>query len=214
MSIWSKLRGRLRRQADSFRSGDYWDRRYQGGGNSGAGSYGRLAEFKAEVLNRFVAEHDIQTVVEHGCGDGAQLELAFYPSYLGLDVSPKAVEMCRERFKNDTAKQFRVVSDDEIGQHDLALSLDVIYHLVEDSVYEHYMRRLLASSRRYIGIYASNEDKSTRDIHVRHRRFTDFIEAAGGWHLIEHVPNRYPFDRKRKSETSFADFYFFERTPE
>ena len=29
----------------------YWEKRYIAGGNSGAGSYGKLAEFKAEVLN-------------------------------------------------------------------------------------------------------------------------------------------------------------------
>lgn len=212
MGVFSKLRNLLwSRPEKDFRSGDYWDRRYRKGGNSGAGSYGRLAGFKAEILNRFVAEHDVQTVVEHGCGDGAQLELARYPSYLGFDVAPKAVETCRERFRNDPTKQFRVVGENETGQHDLALSLDVIYHLVEDAVYEAYMRSLLGSSRRYLGIYASNEDKATRDIHVRHRRFTDFIDATGNWRLIKHVPNRYPFDPRNKNQTSFADFYFFEK---
>lgn len=210
MGIWSKLHSLLRGGA-GFRSGDYWEHRYREGGNSGAGSYGRLAEFKAEVLNRFVEERGIQSVVEHGCGDGAQLELAHYPSYLGLDVSPAAVVMCCERFRSDDTKQFRVVGEEEPGHHDLALSLDVIYHLVEDSIYEQYMRHLLGSSRRYLGIYASNEDRATRDVHVRHRRFTDFIEATKEWRLIERVPNRYPYDRRRKSETSFADFYFFER---
>ena len=42
-------------------SSDYWERRYSKGGNSGIGSYGRLAEFKAEVLNRFVKENNINT---------------------------------------------------------------------------------------------------------------------------------------------------------
>lgn len=213
MGVFSKLRGLLRsRPEGDFRSGDYWDRRYRKGGTSGAGSYGRLAEFKAEILNRFVAEHNVKTVVEHGCGDGAQLELARYPAYIGFDVAPKAVEMCRERFKNDPAKQFCVVGEKEPGQHDLALSLDVIYHLVEDAVYEAYMRSLLDSSHQYLGIYASNEDKVTQDIHVRHRRFVDFIDATGNWRLIGHVPNRFPFDRRSKNQTSFADFYFFEKT--
>ena len=35
-------------------SASYWELRYRNGGTSGAGSYGRLAEFKAEVLNEFV----------------------------------------------------------------------------------------------------------------------------------------------------------------
>lgn len=91
------------------------------------------------------------------------------------------------------------------------MSLDVIYHLIEDHVYEKYMRNLLDSSGRYVAIYASNNDEITRDVHVRHRRFTSEIDATGEWRLIKHVPNRYPYDRRNKSDTSFADFYFFER---
>ncbi|WP_406872326.1 class I SAM-dependent methyltransferase [Aminobacter sp. P9b] len=197
--------------APNFRSADYWDRRYRKGGNSGAGSYGRLAEFKAEILNSFVAEHGIQTIVEHGCGDGAQLDLARYPSYLGLDVSSTIVEICRERFKDDATKRFSVVGDEASSRYDLALSLDVIYHLVEDAVYEEYMRGLLNSSHRFVAIYASNEDRLTNDIHVRHRRFTDTIAATNEWQLIRHIPNRYPYDRRNRGNTSFADFYIFER---
>ncbi|MGF7008119.1 class I SAM-dependent methyltransferase [Aminobacter sp. BE322] len=198
-------------KSGNFRSGEYWDRRYRDGGTSGAGSYGRLAEFKAEILNAFVTENGVKTVVEHGCGDGAQLELAKYPEYVGLDVSPTIIETCRKRFEGDASKQFHV-SGADVGTHDLALSLDVVYHLVEDAVYLQYMQRLLGSSHRFVAVYASNYDKWAKATHVRHRRFTDAIAEAGQWSLIKYVPNRYPFDRQNKNETSFADFYFFERS--
>ena len=61
-------------------SGSYWEERYARGGNSGAGSYNRLAEFKAEYLNRFVSEHEIKTVIEFGSGDGGPLRQASYPA--------------------------------------------------------------------------------------------------------------------------------------
>ncbi|MBI9084342.1 MAG: hypothetical protein JEZ11_12140 [Desulfobacterales bacterium] len=73
---------------------EYWERRYAQGGTSGAGSYGRLAEFKAEVLNTFVEERGVQNIIEFGCGDGNQLSLAKYPSYVGLDASKTAVTQC------------------------------------------------------------------------------------------------------------------------
>src|ERR1041385_8036217 len=79
-------------------SAQYWEARYREGGNSGDGSYGRLASFKAQVLNDFVARNQIRSVVEFGCGDGNQLSLAQYPKYLGLDVSPTAVLNCAARF--------------------------------------------------------------------------------------------------------------------
>lgn len=44
------------------------------GGTSGAGSYGVLAEFKAEVINSLLLEHSILTAIEFGCGDGSQLK--------------------------------------------------------------------------------------------------------------------------------------------
>jgi hypothetical protein len=79
-------------------SPQYWDDRYTLGGNSGAGSYGRLARFKAEVISKFVTDNGIRTVIEFGSGDGAQLELARYPYYTGIDVSSRAIDMCRARF--------------------------------------------------------------------------------------------------------------------
>ena len=87
-------------------SAEYWDQRYKTGGNSGAGSYNRLAEFKAEILNEFVDQQQITSVIEYGTGDGAQLKLARYPSYTGVDISEKAVEMCRISFAGDISKRF------------------------------------------------------------------------------------------------------------
>ncbi len=57
-------------------SEEYWKQRYEFGGNSGAGSYGILADFKSELLNRFVINNVITDVVELGCGDENQLSLA------------------------------------------------------------------------------------------------------------------------------------------
>ncbi len=40
----------------------WWEEWYGTGGTSGPGSYGVLAEFKADVVNRFIAANDVQTV--------------------------------------------------------------------------------------------------------------------------------------------------------
>ncbi|MDR2602882.1 MAG: class I SAM-dependent methyltransferase [Spirochaetaceae bacterium] len=82
----------------SFDSADYWEGRYAQGGNSGAGSRDKLAAFKAGIINSFVAERSIKTVMEFGCGDGGQLLLADYPFYTGFDVSDTALEKCRKLF--------------------------------------------------------------------------------------------------------------------
>jgi hypothetical protein len=195
-------------------SAAYWETRYTSGGHSGVGSYGHFAAFKAELLNDFVARHDIRSIIEFGCGDGAQLDLAKYPRYRGYDVSPTAIAMCRRRFATDSSKSFAEMSEYRDERAELTLSLDVIYHLVEDHVFEAYMSTLFHASRRHVVIYSSNDEGSGRDgTHVRHRKFTDWIASRlPEWTLVRHVPNRYPY-RGDYLTGSFADFYIFGRQP-
>ncbi len=214
------FRGHRRASARSAFPGvvPYWDNRYAGGGSSGAGSAGRLAEFKAKVLNEFVEGHDVRTVLELGCGDGAQLELARYPSYVGIDVSQTAIDLCRRRFAGDRSKRFFHAEEREAyeGTYDLVLSLDVIFHLVEDAVYERYMAELQRHAGKYVIIYSSNYDDVPEKPwapHVRHRKFSEaFDSAADPWRLLSTVDNVYPYDEADPDNTSFADFYMYERS--
>jgi SAM-dependent methyltransferase len=197
-------------------SGAFWESVYREGGTSGPGSYGRLARFKAEILNDFVQAKRIQSVIEFGCGDGAQLQLAKFPRYVGVDVATGSIQRCSTLFAQDPTKQFFLVDElpKAIGKFDLGLSLDVIYHLVENNVFGVYMRRLFDLSERYVIVYSSNLDAFTQAPHVRHRKFTSWIEKnAREWRQDGFVPNRFPFDPKRADpkETSHADFYFFTR---
>lgn len=191
----------------------YWDHRYLSGGNSGAGSFGRLALFKADVVNTFVAKQRIRTIVEFGCGDGEQLKLAQYPCYTGIDVSPRAIEICRSKFSGDHNKSFYHTSAAEVHsiKADLSMSLDVVYHLIEDHIYHDYMSRLFAAGEKVVTIYSSNCERPAPAKHVRHRRFTDWIEQyAPAWKPMLTVPNEFPEDPKRPDDTSWADFYFFQ----
>lgn len=72
--------------SEDFNTSEYWEMRYRSGRDSGRGSYGLLAEFKADVLNTFVASHGVRMVLEWGCGDGNQLRFAQYPWYLSIGV--------------------------------------------------------------------------------------------------------------------------------
>jgi len=198
----------------NFSSSRYWEQRYARGGTSGAGSYGRLAQFKAETINKFVRDHNIRTVIEFGSGDGSQLQLARYPAYIGIDVSASAIDLCQTKFKDDTSKQFWLASSAQAkaARAELSMSLDVIYHLVEDSVYEQYMTGLVAAAERYICIYSSNVAKVAPAEHVRHRVFTDWMtENAPAWKLLSKVDNPFQEDPSNPDHTSWANFFFFER---
>lgn len=195
-----------------FSSEHYWERRYREGGNSGPGSYNHLARFKADVLNDFVAREGIQSVIEFGCGDGNQLALARYPSYTGYDVSPTAIAICRAAFPEDSTKEFHLLSEYDGRQADLALSLDVIFHLVEDDVFVRYMKTLFGSASRFVAIYSSDRDDDTLDRHVRHRNFSKWVaESRPDWRLAQHIPNRHPYDGDY-ARTSFADLFIYIHT--
>lgn len=204
----------------SFSSKDYWEKRYSEGGNSGAGSYDKLADFKAEVLNQFVSENKIQTVTELGVGDGNQLRLAEYPHYLGLDVSKTSINMCRAIFAGDSSKHFELMGKptDFLKKKswisELTVSLDVIFHLIEDTVFDKYMISLFNLSSKYVIIYSSNGSiKAEKAVHVKDRKFTKWVEKnLPNWKLMDTIKNRYPLNPgvKPNIDTSRSDFYFYQ----
>lgn len=196
----------------------YWEKRYRSGGTSGIGSYGRLAVFKAVVINGFVRKHNIRSVLELGCGDGNQLALARYPDYIGYDIASAAVERCHVLYGDDPGKRFHVYDPAtyEVGppesMADATMSIDVIYHLIEDDLYSLHMEHLFDSARRFVIIYSSDREEPYQGDHQRHHKFTEWIRyERPQWHLAEHVPNRYPYTPQETEETSHADFYLFQK---
>ena len=215
-----KIINRLKRKlidtgSDFEGSQSYWENRYLKKNNSGSGSYGRLALYKAEILNNFVLKHEIETIIEFGCGDGNQLSLANYPKYKGFDVSEKAVSMCKEIFKNDDSKQFSYYDSTVFNNNiksDLVISLDVIYHLIEDAVFDDHMKRLFSTSNKYVIIYSSNYDDHFV-AHVKCRKFTKWFKQheQSNWEQIEVIKNKYPFNSKEPNNTSMSDFYIYKK---
>jgi len=193
----------------------YWEKRYSTGGNSGCGSYNELAEFKAEIINNFVSENDVSTVIEFGCGDGNQLELAKYKAYLGLDVSNTIINLCKEKFSSDPTKSFKLVSEYNGETAELAMSLDVIFHLIEDKVYHDYMKRLFSAAEQYVIFCSSNfDDKKFGKYwgsHFKNRKFTKWMEKnITDWSLVKLIPNIYPYNEEEKTG-SVSDFYIYKK---
>ncbi len=188
----------------------YWEERYSEGGDSGVGSYGKIAKFKAEVINDFVKENEVRSAIEFGCGDGNQLSMLDIPDYVGLDISSTAVELCRERFKDDDSKRFFLYEPENFDsgspefKAELALSLDVIFHIIEDDIYERYMEHLFSCAESFVIIYSDDTDTKQR-YHVKRRKFTGWVEAnTKGWGLMNRIENRYP-------EISRSEFFIYEK---
>ena len=174
---------------------------------------GKLAEFKAIIINVFVLKNKITSIIEFGCGDGSQLKYSEYPNYTGYDISPKAISLCKEAFINDSAKTFKLLTDYNNETAELVLSLDVIFHLVEDTVFTSYMNKLFFAAQKFIVIYSSNieENLERQASHVKHRQFSDLLlKMKPNWKLLKHIPNNYPFKGDTRTG-SFSDFFIYEK---
>lgn len=201
----------MRQRLAFIGSARYWEQRYVQGGSSGCGSYGTPGESKSQFLNGLVLERSVRSVIEFGCGDGNQLSMADYPAYIGLDVSRTAIDMCQRRFSGDPTKSFFLYDGscftDRAGVFtaELALSLDVIFHLTEDTVFETYLTHLFAAGQRLVVIYSTNMELSDPAPHVRHRCFTSWVEAnCPGWVLTGVTEGLH-------TEETRADFFVYER---
>ena len=180
--------GIFRKSPPVFDSVSYWKNRYSNGGNSGSGSYGKLAEFKADSFNRFVEENAIHSCIEYGCGDGNQLTLMKIDKYLGLDVSPDTINSISKKFDGDSRKEFEAYDPSKFKVSDrytadIALSMDVILHLVEESRYLDYLRNLFSSGNRFVGIFNTATDEQPAKMAI-HNRFRDHRK----W-IAKHAPD-------------------------
>jgi hypothetical protein len=200
---------------DGFDVTGHWNRHYAAGGTSGDGSYGHLRAYKAEVLNAYVAANAITSCIEFGCGDGNQLGLISWPRYIGLDVSVAAVTRCIDRYANDHTKSFFLyhpgcfVDRGGVLHADVAVSLDVVYHVTDDRLYDLYMKDLCAAARRFVVVYSTDVDRTDLP-RVRHRKVTTWMASqAPGFRLTLRVPNPFPGVGPGKSD---AEFLFYERS--
>lgn len=118
------------------------------------------------------------------------------------------------QFADDPTKSFMLYDPwhfaDPAGmvRADLTISLDVIYHLVEDEVYELHLRHVFGAARQFVVLYTSDADTvvavGSTPPHVRHRPvIRDVARNHPDWRLREHIPNRHT--------ASFADFLIYER---
>lgn len=167
---------------------------------------------KADTVNRLITDYCIDSVLELGCGDGYQASLLNVHRYTGLDIAPRAVRLCVDRFQNDDTKSFVLYSPNvpmprvAVPQADMTLSLDVIFHLVEQVTFERYMMDLFRLARRVVVIYSTNgESAQHKPKYTRRRVFTDWIrDDAPAWRLAAEYPSPYP-------DLSLCSFYIYTR---
>jgi len=136
----------------------------------------------------------------------------------GKSATPTAVACCRQKFNDDSRKRFAIYDaqwdlDPALGiRAEMSISLDVIFHLVEGTVFVQYLRNLFSAVERLVLIYSTNQDSSPMSTlpHVRHRPFSrQVVESFPAWTLLEQVPSRYPLAHYK--DGSDAEFFLYGR---
>ena len=195
-------------------STDYWIKRYANGGNSGVGSNSRLQDYKADYINDFIKKNSITTVLDMGVGDGEFTRRIDVLDYRGIDVSTHAIQHCKnlqdKGFINPNYTFGKLPIKKELG-----LSLDVMYHLIENEVYWDYLHDLFENSSKYVIIYAYEHNDGKTWAHVKPRWFTEDIQHVfPNWELVGlHYP-LYRWDKNNPDYTTKSRFYIYKNKDE
>jgi len=203
----NKVLRKLGIKRDNIDYKSYWEKRYKKGGHSGKGSYGILAKYKAEVVNSFIKKNSIKTVIEFGSGDGNQIKLMDYKNYIGLDISQSAIDRCNELFQDDPTKKFVLYDptsfkQDKRYRSDLVLSLDVLYHILDDKDYSKTIEDMLSVADKYIIFYTTLFDDDKKQFgHIKSRDVRKELKKYKNLEIIKIEKNKYP-------KESHADFVF------
>jgi len=185
---------------------EIWNNRYQNGGNSGAGSYNELYIFKRDIINDIINKNSIKSIIDFGCGDGNQIKEINTKNYIGIDIAETSIDICKMKYSNDSTKKFYTYNEiDNMNlQSDLTMSLDVLYHILEEERYVTYLKNLFSCSSKYALIYSNNYN-GHMDGHMYPKKFTDDIESMfPSWQLIEKINQKCP-------NISSSDFYLYEK---
>ena len=211
--LFKKALKKIKKPPDNNRKFDYkkyWQERYCTGETSGLGSYGLLAEYKAEIINDYIKNNDIKSVIEFGCGDGNQLKLMNYEKYWGLDVAKSAIDICRSLFKNDDSKSFMLYDpkyfyNNDFVKADLVVCLDVLYHITDEDEFQKTLHDIFSCSTKYIILYTIiHEYESEPNSHIMYRDTMAYLSKIPDFKVERILEQKY-------KEVSSADFIFMRK---
>ncbi len=195
----------------TFNYKNYWELNYLLGQSSGTGSYGVLAEFKANVINAYILKKNITSVIEFGCGDGNQLSYMDYKQYLGLDIAKSAIDLCKAQYGSDENKSFLwyqpgYLINKSFITAELVVCLDVLYHIVEDGDFIQTLNDIFSCAGKAVILYTkiAEADKETEIETIKDRDIFKYLEKYKDFKVTELIPQKHP-------GISSADFIILER---
>ena len=109
------------------------------GYGSGLGSLPETTLEYRYFLEKFIAKHEIRSIVDIGCGDWQFSRYIYWwgASYTGYDVVPSLIEMNNTRFSSENIKFLQIPDNlDELLAADLYIVKDVLQHWPQKNITE------------------------------------------------------------------------------
>ena len=203
-----------------YGSQEYWNERYNNFQEkefkhaSGNGKLPFRRNFKAKELNTLIQKYNIKSVMDFGCGDGEILSKLEVTAYYGIEINENLVETLRMRFPQKEKYYFSTNhANDWPTSIDAAVSVDVIFHLLEDNLFEKYMEDLFKPAPKYVIIKSSNRDELGvgRNAHIKHRKFVAYISTKFPEYELIHQTE----PRRKRFHLSISDldsFFVFHKS--
>ena len=166
---------------------DHFNQRSLSGNRSGWGSVGVWAELKRSMLWK---AFPFGSMLDIGCGDMVYLSF-FEPfvsnefCYLGTDGSLDVIRRAKEKCPGHNFRKLMISEMIETNlnhDYEVIVCYDVLFHIVEDSLYDGLMKWLLSSSARALALtYLRVEEEGPRKGHFVIRDFGRI--SLDGWRL-------------------------------
>jgi len=185
----------------------YWEDRYRKGGTSGEGSIGEYRKWKWEIIDKYAKS--INDVIDVGCGDLSFWEGRNFPNhYTGIDISQTIIERNRKARPNLTFLCSSAEDYLNIGTARIVFCLDVLFHIMEDSVYEKVLSNLTRYSSDWIFIFTWSKNPSstfqTRPSVAKNNMLQGRIKSALA-HICDNSSDGI-FQKYRRFDAYFAIF--------
>jgi SAM-dependent methyltransferase len=145
-----------------------------------------LESFLSQIRSAFTIRHSPFTILDVGCGTGANLEmLAQFGDAEGVDVSDDALEFCKLKgLKVHKGLAESLPFADE--SFDLVTALDVVEHLDDDIAGLKEMNRVLKSDGKtlifvpaFMWLWGVQDDISNHRIRYTREQIVERLNAAG-----------------------------------
>lgn len=132
---------------------NYWDVRHSNGRTSGNGSIGCLRDFKWEKIEEHVGK--VNDVIDVGCGDLSFWDGRDCDNYVGIDCSEVVIQkniVKRPKWNFITSRSDNTMVS-MLCKADVVFCFDMLFHIMEDDVYENTIENLTRFSKKHVFIY-------------------------------------------------------------